>query len=250
MSKYWPYCAAKSDGEIITTYLDSRTALACWSLIVFFSSLSFKITRFKGVGFFCFGVSRTFGFFLLPDCACFSISCELYSRLSNFFCSSWISAYSKSAFCWARKAFLPWRRFSSASELSQSVSVSTSPFVGFNFVRGKWKIFRLNKTNLGPKRDWCCYSVGLWVFDYNWAVNSFFVFLMCFVILSEPLTGRDIYHLTVLVVLASSSQSHCRDRSFVRSFRVNFQELVLPTTHFRSTYSAEKSALIFTATQY
>ena len=74
------------------------------------------------------------------------------------------------------------------------------------------------------------------------------MFLMCFVILSEPLTGRDIYHLTVLVVLASSSQSHCQDRSFVRSFRVNFQ--VLPTKHFRSTYSAEKSAFIFTATQY
>ena len=35
------------------TYFASRMRFACWSLRVFFSSLSFNITLFNGVGFFC-----------------------------------------------------------------------------------------------------------------------------------------------------------------------------------------------------
>ena len=127
---------------VFATYFGSKTALACWSLVAFFSSRSFSITRFNGVGFFCFGVSRILPFFLAePCCACFSISEELYSRRSSFFCSSWISAYSRSAFCWARNAFLPWRLFSRASELSQSVKVKTSAFIRvgkFKFSLSRW----------------------------------------------------------------------------------------------------------------
>ena len=38
--------------------------------------------------------------------------------------------------------------------------------------------------------------------------------MCCFVILSEPLTDRDIYHRMGPVVLASSSRNHCRDQSY------------------------------------
>ena len=105
------------------TYFASRMRFACWSLRVFFSSLSFNITLFNGVGFFCLGVSRIFPFFLgfLSIWALVAdVKCVTWSRLSSFFCSSCISAYSKSAFCWARKAFFPFRRF---WRVSQSVRI-------------------------------------------------------------------------------------------------------------------------------
>ena len=105
------------------TYFASRMRFACWSLRVFFSSLSFNMTRFNGVGFFCLGVSRIFPFFLgfLSIWALVAdVKCVTWSRLSSFFCSSWISAYSKSAFCCARKAFFPFRRF---WRVSQSVRI-------------------------------------------------------------------------------------------------------------------------------
>ena len=166
---------------VFATYFGSKTALACWSLVAFFSSRSFSITRFNGVGFFCFGVSRILPFFLAePCCACFSISEELYSRRSSFFCSSWISAYSRSAFCWARNAFLPCRLFSRASELSQSVKVKTSAVIRVGNV---WILF----FNLSIKW-WKTKPTSALISDRTIVVISSWIGLLSFKYLT--ITGR------------------------------------------------------------